>query len=149
MNRIITALAAFCVLALSWAGPATAQNSAKQFKVTLLGTGTPPPFMHRFGPAILIQAGGRNLLFDSGRGVTQRLFQLKIPLGKIDHVFGYGSSPVIHRDLCFLNFGPVTSGVLSACFYFCCRGHQALPLARSEIRGRRPGAYASKSDGTY
>jgi ribonuclease Z len=87
MNRIITALAAVCVLALSWAGPATAQNSAKQFKVTLLGTGTPPPFMHRFGPAILIQAGGRNLLFDSGRGVTQRLFQLKIPLGKIDHVF--------------------------------------------------------------
>ncbi|MGB0577756.1 MAG: MBL fold metallo-hydrolase [Alphaproteobacteria bacterium] len=25
--------------------------------------------------------------FDSGRGVTQRLFQLKIPFGKINHVF--------------------------------------------------------------
>ena len=28
------------------------------------------------------------------------------PLGKIDHVFGYGASPVIRGDYCFLNFGP-------------------------------------------
>lgn len=27
-------------------------------------------------------------------------------LGSHDHKFGYGSSPVIHGDLCFLNFGP-------------------------------------------
>jgi outer membrane protein assembly factor BamB len=27
-------------------------------------------------------------------------------LGKHDHVFGYGGSPVLHGDLCFLNFGP-------------------------------------------
>lgn len=27
-------------------------------------------------------------------------------LGLHDHKFGYGSSPVIHGDLCFLNFGP-------------------------------------------
>lgn len=27
-------------------------------------------------------------------------------LGTHDHKFGYGSSPVIHGDLCFLNFGP-------------------------------------------
>jgi len=27
-------------------------------------------------------------------------------LGVHDHKFGYGSSPVIHDDLCFLNFGP-------------------------------------------
>ena len=27
-------------------------------------------------------------------------------LGAHDHKFGYGSSPVIHGDLCFLNFGP-------------------------------------------
>jgi len=43
--------------------------------------------MKRFGPGILVQAGGQNLLFNSGRGVTQRLFQLKIPFGKINHVF--------------------------------------------------------------
>ena len=28
------------------------------------------------------------------------------PLGKAQHVFGYGGSPLIHEDLCFLNFGP-------------------------------------------
>ena len=27
-------------------------------------------------------------------------------LGKVTHVFGYGASPIIHGDLCFLNFGP-------------------------------------------
>ena len=59
----------------------------KDFHVTLLGTGTPLPVMARFGPGVLVQVGGHTLLFDSGRGVTQRLFTLKIPLGKIDHVF--------------------------------------------------------------
>ncbi len=28
------------------------------------------------------------------------------PLGKIDHVFGYGTSPILHGDLCILSFGP-------------------------------------------
>ncbi len=28
------------------------------------------------------------------------------PLGDVVHMFGYGSSPVLHGDLCFLNFGP-------------------------------------------
>ena len=55
--------------------------------VTLLGTGTPFPSMRRFGPGILVEAGDKKLLFDVGRGVTQRLFQKKIPFGKIDHVF--------------------------------------------------------------
>jgi outer membrane protein assembly factor BamB len=27
-------------------------------------------------------------------------------LGSVQHVFGYGASPVLHGDLCFLNFGP-------------------------------------------
>jgi outer membrane protein assembly factor BamB len=27
-------------------------------------------------------------------------------LGKQDHIWGYGSSPVMHGDLCFLHFGP-------------------------------------------
>lgn len=56
--------------------------------VTLLGTGGPEPSTARFGPATLIQAGGLNLLFDAGRGVTVRLYQLGIPSGKgIDAVF--------------------------------------------------------------
>ena len=32
--------------------------------------------------------------------------QWHIDLGKQDHEWGYGGSPVIHGDLCYLNFGP-------------------------------------------
>jgi len=56
-------------------------------KVTLLGTGAPVPSIERFGPSILVEAGGQRLLFDCGRGASQRLWQLKIPLGQIDAVF--------------------------------------------------------------
>lgn len=56
-------------------------------KVTLLGTGAPVPSIERFGPSILVEAGGLKLLFDCGRGAGQRLWQLKIPLGKIDGLF--------------------------------------------------------------
>lgn len=49
-----------------------------QFRVTLLGTGGPPPLMNRFGPSTLVEAGGEKLIFDGGRGATQRLHQLKV-----------------------------------------------------------------------
>jgi len=59
------------------------------FRVTLLGTGNPRPSIDRFGPAILVEAGDTRLLFDCGRGATQRLFQLEgAPLLRsIDAVF--------------------------------------------------------------
>jgi ribonuclease Z len=57
------------------------------FRITLLGTGAPVPSIERFGPSILVEAGGQKLLFDCGRGAGQRLWQLKIPLGKIDGLF--------------------------------------------------------------
>lgn len=62
-------------------------NSQSPIKVTLLGTGAPVPSFERFGPAILVEAGGQNLLFDCGRGASQRLWQLKIPLGKVNTLF--------------------------------------------------------------
>jgi ribonuclease Z len=43
--------------------------------------------MRRFGPGVLVQAGGKNLLIDAGRGVTQRLMQSGLRLGQIDAVF--------------------------------------------------------------
>jgi ribonuclease Z len=43
--------------------------------------------MNRFGPSVLIQAGGKNLLVDSGRGVTQRIVQSGLKLGDIHAVF--------------------------------------------------------------
>lgn len=54
------------------------------FRVTLLGTGTPVPIPERFGPCTLVEAGDQKILIDAGRGATIRLFQLKIPIGRID-----------------------------------------------------------------
>ncbi len=50
---------------------------ASDFKVTLLGTGFPRPIIERYGPSTLIQAGEQYLLFDCGRGTTQRLNQIE------------------------------------------------------------------------
>src|SRR4029077_21167445 len=54
------------------------------FRVTLLGTGTPIPSPGRFGPSTLVEAGDQKLLIDAGRGATIRLYQLKVPIGRID-----------------------------------------------------------------
>lgn len=62
-------------------------SSAQDFKVTLLGTGNPRPVMSRFGPSILVEAGKEKLLFDCGRGATQRLYQLQIPFTAITGLF--------------------------------------------------------------
>jgi ribonuclease Z len=64
-------------------GSATAQG----LKVTLVGTGSPPPRMDRFGPSILVEAGRQKLLFDCGRGATQRLEQLKVPFAEVNFLF--------------------------------------------------------------
>jgi ribonuclease Z len=58
-----------------------------EFRVTLLGTGAPVPRIDRFGPSTLVQVAGQQLLFDVGRGATQRLNQLAIPFRDIDAVF--------------------------------------------------------------
>jgi ribonuclease Z len=58
--------------------------TASDFRVTLLGTGTPIPSPDRFGPCTLIEAGRQKFLIDAGRGATIRLFQLKVPIGLID-----------------------------------------------------------------
>jgi len=71
------------ILLLVWSLPLAAQD----FKVTLLGTGAPIPRIERFGPATLVEVGGRKLLFDAGRGASQRLFQMNIPLNALDAVF--------------------------------------------------------------
>jgi ribonuclease Z len=57
------------------------------FIVTLLGTGDPIPRVDRFGPATLVEIGDTKLLFDVGRGASQRLIQLGISLSAIDAVF--------------------------------------------------------------
>jgi ribonuclease Z len=54
------------------------------FRVTLLGTGVPIPSPERFGPCTLVEAGDQKFLIDAGRGATIRLYQLRIPIGRID-----------------------------------------------------------------
>lgn len=55
--------------------------------MTLLGTGVPEPAIDRFGPSTLVEAGSEKLLFDAGRGVTQRLWQAGVGLGDVNAVF--------------------------------------------------------------
>ncbi len=75
MIRRRTILAAIAAIAIALAPAATAQAPG-QLQVTLLGTGNPRPNLERFGPAILVEAGGQRLLVDAGRGATQRLFEI-------------------------------------------------------------------------
>jgi ribonuclease Z len=58
--------------------------TAGDFRVTLLGTGVPIPSPDRFGPCALVEAGDQKLLIDAGRGAAMRLYQLNIPIGRID-----------------------------------------------------------------
>ncbi len=75
------------MLTLFLLAASTAWGQPAEIRVILLGTGTPFPSATRFGPAVLVQAGGQTLLFDSGRGVTQRLLQARVRLGEADKLF--------------------------------------------------------------
>src|SRR5678810_630947 len=57
------------------------------FRVTLLGTGAPPPRLDRFGPSTLIEVGNDKFIVDAGRGAMQRIHQLGIPFGDITGIF--------------------------------------------------------------
>ena len=65
---------------------AAAQDDA--IVVTVLGTGTPIPTADQLGPSFLVQAGGRVLLFDCGRGCTSRLAAVDPKLvSEVEHIF--------------------------------------------------------------
>jgi ribonuclease Z len=75
------------------------EPSHDTFRITLLGSGAPPPRLDRFGPSTLVEVGKEKFIFDAGRGAMQRLYQLGIPFGEItgmflthhhsDHVVGF------------------------------------------------------------
>lgn len=76
-----------------------AESLQDVFRVTLLGTGAPPPRLDRFGPSTLVEVGPHKFIFDAGRGAMQRLHQLGIAFADItgmflthhhsDHVVGF------------------------------------------------------------
>ena len=83
MTSVLLRLVALSLL-LAAAGPLRAEPV---MKVTLLGTATPTPRPERFGMSTLVEAGDQKLMFDAGRGATIRLWQLKVPLGRVDALF--------------------------------------------------------------
>jgi ribonuclease Z len=81
------AVALVLAAVFSFANLTAAHAADGTFRVTLLGSGAPNPSLDRFGPSTLIEAGDQKLLIDVGRGATTRLYQLHVPLSKIDVVF--------------------------------------------------------------
>ncbi len=79
--RIVAAIVFFCALASS------GTVDAEVIKVVLLGTGGPRPDPARAGAAVMVEAGGQRLLFDSGRNVVTRLWQAGYAPGDVDRVF--------------------------------------------------------------
>ena len=86
MQSIRARLIAICCMAIGLMG-GSVSHAQSDFKVTLLGTGSPIPKADRFGPSTLVEAGDQKLLFDAGRGVPIRLAQIKVSLGKLNAVF--------------------------------------------------------------
>ena len=64
-----------------------AEQPRDLFRVTLLGTGAPPPALDRVGPSPLVEAGQEKFIFDAGRGAMQRLHQLNIAFADITGIF--------------------------------------------------------------
>jgi ribonuclease Z len=87
MSKTLASFVGLLALLLSAAVSTTQAKADSDFKVTLLGTGTPIPDPDRFGPSTLVEAGNKKLLFDAGRGVPIRVRQLGFRESKIDVVF--------------------------------------------------------------
>jgi ribonuclease Z len=75
------------ILCLCTLGKLSAAQPSDPMRVTLLGTGTPYPNAERFGPAVLVEAGGKKLLFDCGRGAVIRLTEAGLNPNEIDALF--------------------------------------------------------------
>lgn len=68
-------------------GFAQGNNPDVDIRVILLGTGGPEMSPNRFGYATLVEAGGQKLLFDAGRGVSQRIYESRVNLASVSTVF--------------------------------------------------------------
>ncbi|MDA8343109.1 MAG: MBL fold metallo-hydrolase [Actinomycetota bacterium] len=79
-------------------------------EIVLLGTGNPLPDPGRAGPATLVRAGGRTLLFDAGRGVCMRMAAVGTLPVMLHAVF----LTHLHSDhICDLNYVVTTQWVMS------------------------------------
>jgi len=81
---VMSRLIAIGMLAL-WTAPSFAAEAI--MKIHLLGTGGPELSPHRLGYATLVEANGQKLLFDAGRGVTQRIYESSINPKEVTRIF--------------------------------------------------------------
>lgn len=92
-SRSIRALLA--LLLASTVVPFAAAQAAPCMKITLTGTqGGPPVFRGQAGAGTLVRYGDETngcsaviLQFDTGRGTTQQLSKLRVPVGKLNAIF--------------------------------------------------------------
>ncbi len=84
ISKLVAGVFALLVSVGAWSQGAP---DGDDFRVTLLGTGSPQPNIKRFGPGVLVQAGGQTLLIDCGRGITMRLLQAGVRLGVVNKLF--------------------------------------------------------------
>jgi ribonuclease Z len=56
-------------------------------RVILLGTGGPELSPDRLGYSTLVEAGGQTLLFDTGRGALQRLYESRVKVTDVTKIF--------------------------------------------------------------
>jgi ribonuclease BN (tRNA processing enzyme) len=70
-----------------------AKSARDLFRVTLLGTGAPPPSLDRFGPSTLIEVGNEKFIVDAGRGAMQRIYQLGILSRRLRDCFSRTTIP--------------------------------------------------------
>jgi ribonuclease Z len=59
----------------------------QDIRLTLLGTGSPSPLLHRAGSSYLVQLGDENLLFDCGPFAVHRLLEAGVPPVEITALF--------------------------------------------------------------
>lgn len=69
-------------------------------RVTILGSGAPPPSLVRSAPSLLVEENDHRYLFDCGEGTTAQLQRAGVPLDEVvnvlfthlhaDHSLGYG-----------------------------------------------------------
>lgn len=141
-------LGGFAALALT---PRAMAAAPAEMRVTLLGTGSPQLSPDRFGPSVLVQANGLNLVFDAGRGCTIRLGQLGVPLGQVhgtflthfhsDHVNGlpdlwmtsYIRSPYAARTTPFRLYGPTGVARIAAAMHETFRDDVAIRMADEAV----------------
>lgn len=130
MKHRFAGLAAIAGVMIGLMSAAFAQDAKPDFKVTLLGTGTPPPLMNRFGPATLVQVGGKTILFDAGRVFTETAPRMAafthvvaLTNGKIPPV---GAEEIMQRTRTTYD-GPLTMGQDLMAFVIRADGVETVP----------------------